>query len=286
VWDNLDLLVSVTFSWSDTAWYADVVLPLSPYLERESTIACKKGCRPYFFVRKRAAKPRFDTRAEWEIYCGLAKKMGLTEMAFESIEDIWKFQLEGTGVGLEDFEATGMVQLTDKAFYRELDEKTFKTPSGKIEIINEKLEKDGALSLAPYVSPQRPPEGAYRVTFGRVGVHTQGHTVNNPLLNAQMSENLLWINEAEAKSWGSRTGSTWRWRRRAIAAASRPSSPRSCTPRRCSWSTAWAHPARGEPGWGKGVADNELMPGGISKWDKAGGAVAMQEHFVTVRRAS
>ncbi len=36
---KLDFLVSVTFSWSDTAWYSDVVLPLSPYLERESIIA-------------------------------------------------------------------------------------------------------------------------------------------------------------------------------------------------------------------------------------------------------
>jgi thiosulfate reductase/polysulfide reductase chain A len=279
VWDNLDLLVSVTFSWSDTAWYADVVLPLSPYLERESTIACKKGCRPFFFVRKRAAQPRFDTRAEGEIYCGLAKKMGLTEMAFESIEDIWKFQLEGTGVGLEDFEATGMVQLTDKAFYRELDEKTFKTPSGKIEIINEKLEKDGALSLAPYVSPQRPPEGAYRVTFGRVGVHTQGHTVNNPLLNAQMSENLLWINEAEAKKLGIADGEYVE-----------VEAPGHCG-RIKAFVTPFMHPEAvfmvhgfghtlpvESRARGKGVADNELMPGGISKWDKAGGAVAMQEH--------
>ena len=37
---------------------------------------------------------------------------------------------------------------------------------------------------------------------------------------------------------------------------------------------------------GRGVSDNELMPGGLACWDKAGGAVAMQEHFVTVRRGS
>lgn len=48
-WDNLDLLVSVTFSWSDTAWYSDVVLPLSPYLERDSIIAAKKQPDPSFF---------------------------------------------------------------------------------------------------------------------------------------------------------------------------------------------------------------------------------------------
>jgi len=64
IFDKLDLLVSVTFSWSDTAWYSDVVLPLSPYLERESIIACKNGLKPYFFLRQRAVEPRFDTRAD------------------------------------------------------------------------------------------------------------------------------------------------------------------------------------------------------------------------------
>ena len=35
---------------------------------------------------------------------------------------------------------------------------------------------------------------------------------------------------------------------------------------------------------GRGVSDNELMPGGMDKWDPAGGAIAMQEHYVSVRR--
>lgn len=78
--DNLDLLVSVTFSWSDTAWYADVVLPMSTYLEREDTLAGKNGLKPSFFARKRACEPRYDTKAVWEIYCGLAKKMGIGKL--------------------------------------------------------------------------------------------------------------------------------------------------------------------------------------------------------------
>ena len=63
-----DLMVSVTFSWSDTGWYSDVVLLLSPYLERESILVCKNGLKPHFFVRKRAVEPRFDTKADWESF--------------------------------------------------------------------------------------------------------------------------------------------------------------------------------------------------------------------------
>jgi thiosulfate reductase/polysulfide reductase chain A len=36
--------------------------------------------------------------------------------------------------------------------------------------------------------------------------------------------------------------------------------------------------------FGKGVADHELMCGGLDKWDKGGGAIALQEHYVSVAR--
>lgn len=35
---------------------------------------------------------------------------------------------------------------------------------------------------------------------------------------------------------------------------------------------------------GRGLLDNEFMPGGLDLWDQAGGAMAMQEHFVSVRK--
>ena len=108
---SLDLLVSITFSWSDTAWFSDVVLPLSTYLERESIIACKNALNPYFFVRKRSVEPRFDTKADWEIFREMSKRLGLKELSFDSIEDIWAYQLKGTGVSVEDFDETGMVPL-------------------------------------------------------------------------------------------------------------------------------------------------------------------------------
>ena len=36
--------------------------------------------------------------------------------------------------------------------------------------------------------------------------------------------------------------------------------------------------------FGKGVADHELMCGGLDKWDKGGGGMAMQENYVSVSR--
>ena len=190
-WAKLDFLMSVSFTWSDTAWHSDLVLPLSPYLERESILACKNGLNPYMFIRRRAVEPRYDTRADWEILCGLAKRLGIDALAFDSIEDIWNYQLDGSGVALADFDAKGFVQLGDGPLYKP--EPTFKTPSGKIEITNEKWETRVYHPSSPMKAPI-PPKGQFRLTFGRCGVHTQGHTVNNSLLFEQVPENTLWIN--------------------------------------------------------------------------------------------
>ncbi len=286
IFDRLDLLVSVTFSWSDTAWYSDVVLPLSPYLERESILATKNALRPYFFLRQRAVEPRYDTLADWQIIAGLARRLGLPELDYSGIEDIWRFQLEGTGVAPEDFNATGMVQLAPAAVYRNRDELKFKTPSGKIEIIDERLEKIGIPSLAPYAPPERPPRGRFRLTFGRSAYHTQGHTVSNPLLCELMSQNCLWINTTAARQLGIKEGDT-------VTVSQNGQSGTMC-----SKVTDGIHPEAVFMchGFGRrlrtgahatvfGLADNRFMKDGLDIWDPAGGAVAYQEHFVTVSKA-
>ena len=286
IFDRLDLLISVTFSWSETAWYSDVVLPLSPYLERESIIATKNALKPYFFLRQRAVEPRYDTRADWQIIGGLAKRLGLPELDYERIEDIWRFQLDGTGVTPEDFEATGMVQLTPAAVYRDRDALKFKTPSGKIEIIDEKLEKLDIASLAPYAPPQRPPQGAFRLTFGRCAYHTQGHTVNNPLLNKVMCENCLWIHTSVAKKLGIGEKDMVKVAQNGYSGVICAKVTDGIHPEAVFMCHGFGHclPPESRAN-GCGLADNRFMKDGIDIWDPAGGAVAYQEHFVTVTKA-
>lgn len=282
-WKNLDLLVSVTFSWSDTAWYSDVVLPLSPYLERESTIASKNGLKPQFFVRKKALEPRFNSKSEWEIYCGLAKRMGLDPLAFDKIEDIWNYQLQDTGVSIEDFDAKGFVELADKPLYRKAEKGSFKTPSGFIQCIDEKLEADGIPSLKPYESPKGPEKDRFRITFGRCGLHTQGHTVNNPLLYEQMPENLLWINKDVAAAKGIEDGEYVQISSSKHSGKIKAFVTEHIHPECVFMIHGFGHTLPVESrAAGKGVADNALMDSGIENYDKAGGAIAMQEHFVSV----
>lgn len=285
VFRKLDLLVSVTFSWSDTAWFSDVVLPLSPYLERESVLACKNGLKPYFFVRQRALEPRFDTCADWQIISGLAGRLGMAPLAFESVEDIWKYQLEGTGVTMEDFAATGMVPLSEQPRYRRMDEIKFKTPSGMIELVNEKWESQGLASLKPYEPPSKPPEGKFRITFGRCPVHTQGHTVNNPLLHEQMPENLLWLNKAVGERMRIADGDWVEVSNQGFTGTIRVKLTQFIQPEAVFMVHGFGHTLPTESrAFGKGIPDNAFMPGGLNLWDQAGGGMAMQEHFVNVRK--
>ena len=286
IFNNLDLLVSVTFSWSDIAWFSDVVLPLSPYLERESVIATKNALKPQFFVRHRAIEPRYESKADWEIVGGLAKRLGLPELVFDTVEDVWNFQLQGTGVAIDDFNATGMVNLTDKPIYRDMNTLKFKTPSGKLEIISAKLEKAGLQSLKPFKAPEAPPEGQFRLTFGRCAIHTQGHTVNNPLLFEQMPINPLWINTRAAEKLGISNGDTVVVSQRDYSETTVAKVTDLIHPEAVFIIHGFGHRLPVESrAFGKGIADQNFMRGGLDKWDKAGGAVAYQEHFVTVRKA-
>jgi thiosulfate reductase / polysulfide reductase chain A len=286
VFENLDLLVSVTFSWSDTAWYSDVVLPLSPFLERESLIATKGDLVPYMFVRKRALAPRYNTLADWEIVSGLAKRMGLNDLVFDKIEDIWNFQLEGTGISIEDFAATGLVYLGEHPKYRDvIKDKLFKTPSGKVEVIDEKLESQGIPSLAPYVGPQRPEGNQFRITFGRVAVHTQGHTVNNPYLHEQMKVNTLLINAGRAAELGISNGDEVEVSNNGYSEFIQAEVTEQIHPEAVFVVHGFGHRLPVESlAYGKGLADNRFMPSGNDIYDPAGGSVAFQEHFVTVKK--
>lgn len=214
-------------------------------------------------------------------------KSGLKALAFSSIEGIWNYQLEPTGISIDDFKATGMVQLASSPKYRAMEELKFKTPSGKLEIISEKLEKQGLPSLLPYTSPTRPPEGQFRLTFGRCALHTQGHTVNNALLFEQMPENVLWINTKSAKSLGISDGGTALVSQNGYSETIRAKVTDFIHPDAVFVVHGFGHTLPVESrALGRGLADNKFMKGGLDLWDPAGGGIAFQEHFVIVAPAN
>ncbi len=288
--DHCDLLVSIDTHYSEFGWYADVILPESMFLERDNHIIVQKGLKPRLAVRRKIVEPRFDTKAAWDIFRQLAVRMGVEEyFPYETIEEFWKWQLEPTGFTMKDFEDKGFIELTDRPVFYDRDELEgkFKTPSGKIEIISEVLEKAGLPSLKPYQSPAPPPAGKFRLVYGRVAVHTHSHTQNNPLLHQMMDENNLWINTEQAAKLGISDGDMVE-----VTAAN------GYQGRLRAFVTDFIHPEavytvhgfgrqvpRQTRTYERGVSDQRLMAGLLDVWDQAGGAISLCESFVTVKPA-
>ncbi|MFZ2087680.1 MAG: molybdopterin-dependent oxidoreductase, partial [Desulfobaccales bacterium] len=206
--DKLDLIVAIDVNFSEIAWYADVILPESMYLERADSIQMVAGQKPSLRIRRQAVTPRYDTKPAWLILKELAKRLDLGQyLPYETIEDIWNFQLKDMGVKIEDFDAKGFVPLTDKAImWDRKDGIKFKTPSGKIEFVSSLMENAGFPSLAPYTPVATAPEGSFRLMVGRCAAHTHLSTQNNALLNELVPENELWIHSKVAARMGIKDG--------------------------------------------------------------------------------
>jgi len=202
--DKLDLIVTIDVNFSETAWYSDVILPESIYLERADSLMMANSLKPTIFMRRQCVPPRYDTKPQWEIIKGLADRLGVGQyFPYESIEDIWNMQLKDMGIKIEDFNAKGFVTLTDKnILWDREDGIKFKTITGKIELVSHLLEEHKFPSCPHYEPVLAPDEGTFRLTVGRCAVHTHVSTQNNPYLNELVPENVLWINTEEAEKLG------------------------------------------------------------------------------------
>ncbi len=206
--DKLDLLVSIDIHFNEFAWYSDVVLPESIYLERSDSLQAASGLKPQIVMRRQAVLPRHDTRPGWLILKQLADRLGVGHyFPYKTIEDIWSYQLKNTGLKIEDFAAKGFVSLSDQPiFWNRKDGIKLKTPSGKFELVSSLLEDAGFPSFPPYKSVPAPEAGFFRLLVGRCAAHTHVSTQNNLYLNELVPENELWIHTSAAASLGIEDG--------------------------------------------------------------------------------
>jgi len=288
--DKLDLLVAIDANYSETGWYADVLLPSATYLEKSSVLTTGKGLRPSFGMRKQAVEPRNDARPDWWIFKSLAERLGAGEyFKFNDMEEFWEFQLKGTGVKVSDLEKKGSVSLSDKpVWWDRMQDLKFKTPSKKIEFVSSRLQESNLESFKPYKSPSKPDAGHYRLAFGRSPVHTHGRTQNNPVLSEIMPENQLWLNADEAAKMGVANGDRVRV----------TSSDGSHSGTINAYVTEFIHPesvfmvhgfGRKVPwqtrGYNKGLGDYRFETGLLGVYDPVGGANSLMECFVKVEKA-
>jgi thiosulfate reductase/polysulfide reductase chain A len=113
------------------------------------------------------------------------------------------------GTSLEEMKRTGIKTFDRPAedlYFSPDEEVEFYTGTGKIELYSTLLADSGFDPMPKYTKHEEPPEGYYRLNYGRAPMHTFGRTSNNPNLTDLMDENTVWVNPRVAKEWSLSNG--------------------------------------------------------------------------------
>ncbi len=206
---NLELLVAIDLMPAEITGWADVVLPECSYLERYDDLRILPGREPTIALRAPAFEPRFNSKPGWWIARELGLRLGLEKyFPWKDIEDYLETRLKAIGLSLKELKEKGVVKLPNRQpIYLDDDvDIEFDTPTGKIELYSTILESYGFDPIPQYTHHEQPPEGYYRLLYGRAPTHTFGRTTNNPVLIETMQENEVWIHTSVAKMHGIRNG--------------------------------------------------------------------------------
>ncbi|MDR3593141.1 MAG: thiosulfate reductase PhsA [Negativicutes bacterium] len=232
---KLDLLVVSDINMSDTAWYADVILPESSFLERDEGFNNASGAAPVYTLRQQVVKPVADTRPHWQIFKELGEKMGLgAYFPYKDIEEIRFAQMGGREDLLKTAKEKGFVNfglkpllLRDKASVADfvkmfpeaqsavneqgIIDKPFtslKTHSKKIELLSHEAQELFGRGVPVYRPVKLADGGQLYFIQGKAAIHTNAHTHNVPWLYSLMPANRLWVNPDTAARLGLTDGAS------------------------------------------------------------------------------
>jgi anaerobic selenocysteine-containing dehydrogenase len=160
--DDLFTLVVDPFP-TDTARYADIVLPAATFLEHDDIVV------PYFDLglaaQVRAIDPPGEAMRNSEIFRRLAAAMGYDDPAlFEPDEAIMERLIAGSDLvsSLDELRAAGSVYRSGPALDQFADG-VFETPSGRIEIASAAAEADGHSRVPDPHADEPPADGLLRL---------------------------------------------------------------------------------------------------------------------------
>ncbi|MDO5981041.1 molybdopterin-containing oxidoreductase family protein [Flavivirga spongiicola] len=212
--DNLEFMVVMDTMPMDVTGYADVVLPECTYLERYDGIRSSPNREPSIAVRIPAVKPKYDSKPGWWVAKQIGERLGLSSyFNYNDFEEVIKWQLTKMGTSLDEMKKIGVKNFPRKSgplYLVEGKKHEFNTQSGKIELYSKELRDLGFDPLPVFTKHPEPPQGFYRLNYGRSPMHTFSRTANNPNLNDLKSENNLWVNPKVARIIGLKTGqSVW-----------------------------------------------------------------------------
>jgi anaerobic selenocysteine-containing dehydrogenase len=195
---------------------ADVVLPIASWIERPMLLTDFGHIK----LIEPAIKPVGESRTEWDIYSGLAQRLGLGELFWEGdFSKCTDHILEPLGITTDELKQhpEGIKMPAEARPEKHYEKTGFSTPSGKVEIACATLAEHGLDALPVYREPPESPlsrpdlVGKYPLVMtsgARVMAYTHSQFRNIPRLRKLMPEPLVDINPADATPRGIKTGDT------------------------------------------------------------------------------
>ena len=181
-------------------------------------------------------------------------------------------------IGVKNFERT-----SGPLFLEEGQNHEFYTPSGKIEFYSQQLANKGFNPMPVYTAHPEPPQGFYRLNYGRSPMHTFSRTINNPNLSDLKSENTLWVNPKVARILGLKKYQEVWLKNQDDAVSEFPIQVR--VTERIRWDSIYMvhgfghHEKKLSISYGKGASDTQLIT--KSMIDPLMGGTGMRGNFVT-----
>lgn len=184
---------------TDTAFYADYVLPAASFLEFDDLIF------PYFHdtvsAQVKAAEPHGQSLPNQEIFRRLAAAMGFNEPAlFESDVSMITRLLEQTSFDgtFDDLKEVGTARLNPVPRVQ-FEGLHFATPSGRIEVRSERLAEQGHPAVPGARADEAPEEGRLRLLTPAGEWLMNSSYGNDPKIAAQLGPAKVHLNARDVK---------------------------------------------------------------------------------------
>jgi len=205
---KLDLLVVMDIFMNETAQMADIFLPVSYALEyNELRDYTDTGMSMAAYGHK-AIEPVGESMPDWKIWAELGRRMGYEEyFSWKNSDELFEFMLETTDLNLDKIKAVKGGIMTRPEQLRYLKD-GFNTPSGKVEIYSETMEKHGYDPLPSYKEPMESPLNSaklaeayplFLITGARSMAMTHSQHRNIPKMLKRNPEPLIEINTETAR---------------------------------------------------------------------------------------
>ncbi len=142
---------------TDTARYADIVLPATTQIEADDVVPAWGHL--WMGWNEAAIEPLGESCNNTELFRRLAGAMGYTEPSLFDDDKALIEQALGANVDLGELRATGWLRVPYPEDGRPFADGVFPTPSGKVEIRSERLVAMGQPALPSFLPPAEGPHG-------------------------------------------------------------------------------------------------------------------------------